>query len=148
MLGLCCCAQAFASSVKLVVWGLLLAVASLVGRSIGSRRVDFSSCTTPGQKLLHAGSRMHGLSSCGGMGLVAPQHVESSQTRDQTHVPCIGRQILFWLRWVLVRCSMRNLLVVACRMLVSQPGIKFASPALEGGLLTNLTTRKSLHTHV
>ena len=28
------------------------------------------------------------------MGLVAPQHVESSQTRDQTHVSCIGRQIL------------------------------------------------------
>ena len=28
------------------------------------------------------------------MGLVAPQHVGSSQTRDQTHVPCIGRQIL------------------------------------------------------
>ena len=28
------------------------------------------------------------------MGLVAPQHVEASQTRDQTHVPCTGRQIL------------------------------------------------------
>ena len=28
------------------------------------------------------------------MGLVAPWHVDSSQTRDQTHVPCIGRQIL------------------------------------------------------
>ena len=28
------------------------------------------------------------------MGLVAPGHVESSQTRDQTHVPCIGRRIL------------------------------------------------------
>ena len=27
-------------------------------------------------------------------GLVAPRHVESSQTRAQTHVPCIGRQIL------------------------------------------------------
>ena len=27
------------------------------------------------------------------MGLVAPQHVESSQTRDQTSVTCIGRQI-------------------------------------------------------
>ena len=27
-------------------------------------------------------------------GLVAPEHVESSQTRDQTHVPCIDRQIL------------------------------------------------------
>ena len=27
-------------------------------------------------------------------GLVAPQHVGSSQTRAQTRVPCIGRQIL------------------------------------------------------
>jgi len=25
---------------------------------------------------------------------VAPRHVGSSQTRDQTRVPCIGRQIL------------------------------------------------------
>ena len=31
------------------------------------------------------------------MGLVAPRYVGSSQTRDQTHVPCIGRQILnYW----------------------------------------------------
>ena len=28
------------------------------------------------------------------MDLVAPQLVESSWTRDRTHVPCIGRQIL------------------------------------------------------
>ena len=28
-------------------------------------------------------------------GLVVPQHVGSSQTRDQTHVSCIGRQILY-----------------------------------------------------
>ena len=28
------------------------------------------------------------------MGLVAPWHVGSSQTRAQTHVPCIGRRIL------------------------------------------------------
>ena len=27
-------------------------------------------------------------------GLAAPQHVGSSQTRDQTHVSCIGRRIL------------------------------------------------------
>ena len=27
-------------------------------------------------------------------GLVTPQHVGSSRTRDQTHVPCIGRRIL------------------------------------------------------
>ena len=28
------------------------------------------------------------------MGLVAPQHVESSQTRNPTHIPCMGRRIL------------------------------------------------------
>ena len=28
------------------------------------------------------------------MGLVAPRHMGSSWTRDQTYVPCIGRQIL------------------------------------------------------
>ena len=28
------------------------------------------------------------------MGLVALQHVGSSQMRDRTHVPCIGRQTL------------------------------------------------------
>ena len=28
------------------------------------------------------------------MGLVAAQHMESISTRDQTNVPCIGRQIL------------------------------------------------------
>ena len=32
------------------------------------------------------------------MGLAAPQHVESSQTRDQTRIPCIGR-------WILIHCS-------------------------------------------
>ena len=28
------------------------------------------------------------------MALVSPQHVESSRTRDQTHIPCIGRWAL------------------------------------------------------
>ena len=32
-----------------------------------------------------------GVSRCDS-GLAAPGHVESSLTRDQTHVPCIGRQ--------------------------------------------------------
>ena len=33
----------------------------------------------------------HGLGSCG---TVAPQHVESSWTRDRTGVPCVGWQNL------------------------------------------------------
>ena len=57
----------------IVVHGLLIAVASLVAGHIfqGSQA----------WQLWH-------------MGLVALWHVGSSQTRDQTHVPCIGRQIL------------------------------------------------------
>ena len=34
------------------------------------------------------------LSSCGTWVLVALQHVGSPQIRDQTCVPCVGRQIL------------------------------------------------------
>ena len=35
------------------------------------------------------------VSSCGVWGLVAPKHVGSSRTWDQTHVSCIGRHILY-----------------------------------------------------
>ena len=54
-----------------------------------------------------------GLSSCGSRalerrlssrwltGLAAPRHVGSSQTRDRTHVPCIGR-------WILNHCTTRE----------------------------------------
>ena len=37
----------------------------------------------------------HRLSSCGAWALVTPCHVESFQTRNWTHVLCIGRQILY-----------------------------------------------------
>ena len=50
-------------------------------QSTGSRCTSFSSCGTQAQKLW-----------C--MGLIALRHVGPSQTRAQTHVPCIGRQIL------------------------------------------------------
>ena len=46
-----------------------------------SRCLGFISCGLWAQELWH-------------MGLVAPRHVESSQIRDRTHVPCIGRQVL------------------------------------------------------
>ena len=55
------------------------------------------------------------------MGLVALWHVGSSWTRAQTHVPCIGRQILnlfilfiyFWLCWVFVAVRGSSLVVVS-----------------------------------
>ena len=47
----------------------------------------------------------HGLSSCSSRalehGLSSPSHVESSQTRDRTLVPCIGR-------WILSHCTTRE----------------------------------------
>ena len=70
VLSLRCCTQAFSSCGE---QGLLLF------RSMASRCVGFSSW---GSWALQCGLSRH-------MGLVA-----SSQTRDRTHVPCIGRQIL------------------------------------------------------
>ena len=55
-------------------WLLLL-------RSTGSRLAGFSTCVTWAQQLWR-------------MGLVAPRHVGSCQTRDRTRVPCTGRRIL------------------------------------------------------
>ena len=57
----------------MAVPGLLIEVASLAA--------EFMLFRVLAQKLGH-------------MGLVAPRHVESSCTRDQIHVPCIGRRIL------------------------------------------------------
>ena len=78
VLGLSCCALAFSSLASrgyslVAVHGLLNAGASLVAE--------------------------HRLQACGLqqpwlMGLVALQHVRSSWIRDQTCVPCTGRQIL------------------------------------------------------
>ena len=44
--------------------------------------------------LQSTGSRVHRLQQLWHTGLAAPQHMESPWSRDQTHVPCIGRQIL------------------------------------------------------
>ena len=44
--------------------------------------------------LWSSGSRVVRLLQWWHMGSVALQHVGSSQTRNQTHVPCTGRQIL------------------------------------------------------
>ena len=54
--------------------GLLIAMASLVAE-LGLWRVQASIAVV--------------------RGLSCPGHVESSRTRDGTHVPCIGRQILY-----------------------------------------------------
>ena len=51
------------------------------------------------------------------MGLVAPRHVGSSQTRARTRVPCIGRQILN-------HCATREALCLSffiCKMVLTIP---------------------------
>ena len=70
MLGLPCCERAFSSCCE---WELL------------------STCD-PWAQLRLMGSRVQ--AQLWHRGLVSPWHVESSWTRDRTHFPCIGRQIL------------------------------------------------------
>ena len=76
----CCGARA------LGVWASVVAACGL--SSWGTWVLEcsgFSSCGTWAQQLWHTG-------------LVALQHVRSSQTRDRTHVPCLGR-------WILNHCT-------------------------------------------
>ena len=48
------------------------------------------------------------------MDLVAPQHVGSSQTRDQTLVSCLGKQILYhWATREALGTSLRDVVVVS-----------------------------------
>ena len=57
--------------------------------SCGVRASHCIGCSCGVQALGHTG-----FSTCGCMGPVVPQHVESSWIRDQTHVPWTGRRIL------------------------------------------------------
>ena len=70
MLGLCCCMQALQW-----VGATLCCPAWAVGTQASAVAA-------------------HGLQELRCMGLVVPWHVGSSQTRDWTCVPCVGRQIL------------------------------------------------------
>ena len=76
------------------LWWLLLL------RSTGSRHAGFSSCGTRAQQLWLVGSRVQA-QQLWLMCLVALWHVGSSQTRDQTRLPCTGR-------WILNYCTTRE----------------------------------------
>ena len=83
-LGLHCCSFALVVVSRGYSW--LQCIASYRGRfscwqSMASRCLGFSSCSTWAQQLWH-------------MGWANRSHMESSQTRDQTHVLCIQRQTL------------------------------------------------------
>ena len=77
VLGLCCYTWAFSSDGE----GRLLPSCSVwVSQCAGSSCSEHGLQSVQAQQLQHTGS-------------AAPCHKGSSQTRDQTHVPCIGRQI-------------------------------------------------------
>ena len=100
VLGIRCCTWAFSSCGEwgllfLAVRGLLIAVTSLV--------VEHGLQVRGLQQLQHTGSVVvaRRLSSCGSWaqqlwctGLVAPRHVGSPWSMDQTRVPSTGRRIL------------------------------------------------------
>ena len=66
---------------------------SISGRTGSSLRSVASCCG--GFSCFAAWALGAGLQELWYTGLVAPQHVGSSGTRDQTRVPCIGRRILY-----------------------------------------------------
>ena len=66
-------------------WLLLL-------QSTDSRRTGFSNCGSQAQQFWLVGSRAQA-QQLWHTGLVASQHVGSSQTRARTRVPCTGRRI-------------------------------------------------------
>ena len=71
------------------MYGILTAVASLV--SISSREHRLKACGLTYLQLLGSRAQAQELWCAN---LDASSRVGSSQTRDQTHVPCTGRQIL------------------------------------------------------
>ena len=88
-LGLHCSLRAFSSRGQLRATSCRLLSLWCMGFSLrwlpllwstGSGHMGFSSCSMWAQYLWHTG-------------LVVRRHVESSWTRDQTCVPCVGRQI-------------------------------------------------------
>ena len=90
MLGLRCCTWASSSCGErgFSLWWLLL-----LG-STGSSPTGFTCCFTWTGSLRLMGSRAQA-QQLWHTGLAAPWRAESSQSRDQTHVPCTGRWILY-----------------------------------------------------
>ena len=75
---------------------------SLVVASGGYSSLRCMGCSLQWLLLLWSmGSRTQGLQQLWSMGLIAPHHVESSQTKDQTNVPCTGR-------WILIHRAIRG----------------------------------------
>ena len=119
---------------------LLLSRLCLENQSLAAMRGLLSAVTSLGEDRLSvsqaSAAAAHGLGSCGSraqerrlkelrcIGLVALLNVGSSWTRDQTHVSCVGRQILYhWAREVLGSVLSLKLILVfliwfCCTMLL------------------------------
>ena len=67
---------------------------SLVAASRGYSSLWYAGFSLQWLLVAEHGLQVRGLQQLWHMDLVAPQHVGSSRTRDLTHVPCTGRQIL------------------------------------------------------
>ena len=77
-------------------------------RAQAFHRGAFSCCRAEAVGARAAGAVAHGIKSCRLQelwltGFSRPQHVESSQTRGRTHVPCTGRRVL-------IHCTTREVL--------------------------------------
>ena len=89
-LGLHCCTRAFSSCGE---WGLLFVAVCRLLIAVASLAAEHGLQARGLQQLWLVGSRKQA-QQLWPTGLVAPWHMGSSQTRDRTHVPCIGRRIL------------------------------------------------------
>ena len=96
VLDLCHCAWAFSS----VEWGLLSSCSVSASHCDGFFCCEAWALGTQAQQLQLTGSRAP-TQSLGCLGLITPQHVASSWTRDQICVPCIGK-------WILIQCTTRE----------------------------------------
>ena len=95
---------------------IYLCIIFLAGLSLCCCTQAFSSCSARAWRRSGFSSVEHGLQGAQAQqltytGLVAPWHVGTSQTRDRTHVPCIGRRILY--HWT-TRETQRNLFKGKC----------------------------------
>ena len=85
-LGLHCCSQAFCSCRERGCSSLQCMHSHCSGLSCcRARALGTQASVAAALRLSICGTRAY-----------FPQHVESSQTRDQTHAPCIGRRILIY----------------------------------------------------
>ena len=104
-----------------------------VERGLASLAVVLGILTAMPLLLWSAGSGAHRLQQLRRMGSVARWHVEPSWTRDQTHVPWIGRQIRY--HWI----------IREVHLLFRSPPLKFLPTQLTNSKLLTLVIKESVN---